>query len=114
MIGTDICNITSLSRNQLICHLPATQPPASGPDPSEIPVVIVVVGQKLSFVIGKLSYERTTKNYVIIGVIIGCLILVLVLIGVFVIYHRTTIKKTKDESVYFEKVSREFNFKFKI
>ena len=107
-VGTAACNITSLSRNLLTCHLPATQPPASGPNPREIPEVIVVVGQKLNFVIGKLSYEKTKNNSVIIGVVFGCLILVLVLIGVFVVYHRTTIKKTKVEAVFFNKVSKSF------
>ena len=76
-IGTAPCNVTSLSRNQLTCRPPAEQPPATGPDPSEAPEVVVIVGRSLRFVIGKLSYdspnsgEAQLPKSAIIGVTIG-------------------------------------------
>ncbi|GBN66336.1 hypothetical protein AVEN_140536-1, partial [Araneus ventricosus] len=45
LIGTSHCNVTSLSRSQLTCRPPKTQPSgrdANGePDPSKIPEVVV-------------------------------------------------------------------------
>ncbi|GBN12681.1 hypothetical protein AVEN_116011-1, partial [Araneus ventricosus] len=44
-IGTSYCNVTSLSRSQLTCRPPTTQPPARDangkPDPTKIPEVVV-------------------------------------------------------------------------
>lgn len=76
-IGTAPCNVTSLSRNQLTCRPPASQPPAAGPNPNDIPEVVVVVGRQLRYVIGKLSYDSQTggegqiPKAVIIGIAIG-------------------------------------------
>jgi plexin A len=44
-IGDSVCNVTSLSRQQLTCRPPVTQPPAKGADgrsnPQELPEVVV-------------------------------------------------------------------------
>lgn len=46
-IGDSLCNVTSLSRQQLTCRPPTAQPPAKGPDgrsnPNELPEVIVSI-----------------------------------------------------------------------
>ena len=76
-IGTSPCNVTSLSRNQLTCRPPASQPTAAGPNPNDAPEVVVVVGRNLRYVIGKLSYDSLSSGEgqlpksVIIGVTIG-------------------------------------------
>jgi len=76
-IGTAPCNVTSLSRNQLTCRPPASQPPAAGSNPSDAPEVVVIVGRNLRYVIGKLSYDSLSSGEgqlpksVIIGVTIG-------------------------------------------
>lgn len=46
-IGTSFCNVTSLSRSQLTCRPPTTQPPARDangkPDANKIPQVVVSI-----------------------------------------------------------------------
>lgn len=60
-IGTSFCNVTSLSRQQLTCRPPETQPPAldesGNGDVEALPEVIVIVGGSLRFNIGQLSYS---------------------------------------------------------
>jgi plexin A len=64
-IGTSACNVTSLSRLQLTCRPPTSQPPAEGkPNSNVIPDVIVGIGGKLNFTIGKLSYESNSNKIV--------------------------------------------------
>jgi plexin A len=54
-IGNSLCNVTSLSRQQLTCRPPVTQPPGidedGHPNPQELPQVVVsvvyIVGLKL-------------------------------------------------------------------
>ena len=75
MIGTAPCNVTSLSRNQLTCRPPASQPLAAGSNPSDSPEVMVIVGRNLRYVLGKLSYssfsDGNASTYTSIA--IGCL-----------------------------------------
>lgn len=44
-IGNSLCNVTSLSRQQLTCRPPVTQPPGvdedGHPNPQELPQVVV-------------------------------------------------------------------------
>jgi len=44
-IGNSLCNVTSLSRQQLTCRPPLTQPPGidedGNPAPQELPQVVV-------------------------------------------------------------------------
>ena len=59
-IGTQSCNVTSLSLNQLTCKPPDSQPPAlinGKEDYDELPEVVVQIGENLQYKIGKLSYS---------------------------------------------------------
>ncbi|XP_017783638.1 PREDICTED: plexin A3 [Nicrophorus vespilloides] len=60
-IGNSFCNVTSLSRQQLTCRPPETQPSAldelGQANGEEFPEVIVIVGGTLRFAIGSLSYS---------------------------------------------------------
>ncbi|GBM84615.1 Plexin-B [Araneus ventricosus] len=77
-IGTSYCNVTSLSRSQMTCRPPTTQPPARDingkPDPTKIPQVVVEVGDHLNFTIGYLCYglpscqDHLTKPFNIGGI----------------------------------------------
>jgi len=100
-IGTAWCNVTSLSRNQLTCRPPSVQPTAVGSRPSDTPEVVVIVGGNLRFVIGKLSYESPNSGEgqlpksVIIGVTIGCGVLVFVFICVVIAYRRKSTESSR-------------------
>lgn len=60
-IGNSFCNVTSLSRQQLTCRPPETQPPAidqlGQPTTESLPNVVVIVGGSLTYTIGSLSYS---------------------------------------------------------
>jgi plexin A len=59
-IGSQNCNVTSLSSNQLTCKPPDSQPPAlinGKEDYDELPEVVVQIGENLQYKIGKLSYS---------------------------------------------------------
>lgn len=60
-IGKSSCNVTSLSRQQLTCRPPETQPQAINdqglPNGEALPEVIVIVGGSLRYNIGVLSYS---------------------------------------------------------
>ncbi|GIY30138.1 hypothetical protein CEXT_325971 [Caerostris extrusa] len=104
-IGTSYCNVTSLSRSQLTCRPPTTQPPARDangkPDVNKIPEVVVEVGDHLKFTIGKLSYEvpssqdATLTKPVIIGVITGACILVVIVIIILIAYRRKSTESSR-------------------
>lgn len=105
-IGITPCNVTSMSRTQLTCWPPTTQPPArgadGGPEYGRIPQVVVIVGGQLSFEIGKLSYEspRVPDGVlplpITIAVIGGGVFLVLVVIGILIAYR---LKSTENSRV---------------
>lgn len=90
MIGNGICNITSLSRQQLTCR-----PPPEATDINEAPTVIVKVGQSLTYEIGVLSYASPNlmhglgKN-ALFAVIAGVIILLLIFIGLLIAYRKKT------------------------
>lgn len=100
-IGTAPCNVTSLSRNQLTCRPPSAQPPAAGSNPNDAPEVVVLVGRNLRYVIGKLSYDSPNSGEgqlprsVIIGVTIGCGLLVFVFICVVIAYRRKSTESSR-------------------
>lgn len=60
-IGNSFCNVTSLSRQQLTCRPPESQPIAldeqGQPTKEGLPQVVVIVGGSLRFTIGSLSYS---------------------------------------------------------
>ncbi|UYV69643.1 PlexA [Cordylochernes scorpioides] len=104
-IGTQYCNVTSLSRTQLTCRPPTRQPPARDPhgreDRSRIPQVVVEVGDKLRFTIGRLNYElpssqeTTLSKPAIIGVIVGGAILIITVIIILIAYRRKSTESSR-------------------
>uniref|UniRef100_A0A1B0CEW4 Sema domain-containing protein n=1 Tax=Lutzomyia longipalpis TaxID=7200 RepID=A0A1B0CEW4_LUTLO len=89
MIGTGMCNITSLSRGQLTCR-----PPIEATD-TEAPHVVVRVGHNLHFQIGILSYASpnfihgVTKNILaVVGAIVA--IVLIIFVGLVVAYRKKT------------------------
>lgn len=104
-IGNSKCNVTSLSKNQLTCRPPTSQPPAltsdGRPDPTRIPEVIVIVGDNLNFTIGRLSYElppsphgNLPKPILIAAIICGC-ILILIVILILIAYRRKSTESNR-------------------
>jgi plexin A len=61
-IGTKFCNVTSVSQNQLTCEPPEHQPPAilsdGREDHNQPPDVVVMIGEKLRYTVGKLNYNE--------------------------------------------------------
>ncbi|XP_059489451.1 plexin-A2 isoform X1 [Neocloeon triangulifer] len=104
-IGDSVCNVTSLSRQQLTCRPPTSQPPAKGlngrSDPNELPEVVVIVGGSLIFNIGKLSYAPTSgidpaiSKQVIIGISVIGIILTFICIVFSVLYRRKSTESNR-------------------
>ncbi|XP_035717435.1 plexin-A4-like isoform X1 [Vespa mandarinia] len=104
-IGNSFCNVTSLSRQQLTCRPPLTQPPALDseglPNKQELPEVIVIVGGTLRYTIGKLSYALPTglngplSKPALIGVIAAIVILVFVFIAFLIAYRRKSTESNR-------------------
>ncbi len=101
-IGTSTCNVTSLSRLQLTCRPPTSQPPAEGkPNSNVIPDVIVGIGGKLNFTIGKLSYESNSnpnepiQQHILIVVIVGICILFLIVVFILILYRRKSTESSR-------------------
>lgn len=92
MIGNGVCNITSLSRQQLTCR-----PPVEVTDSNEVPAVIVKVGhtQALTYEIGILSYvspnimHSLSKN-VLVAVVAGVVIIFFIFIALLIAYRKKT------------------------
>lgn len=104
-IGNAFCNVTSLSRQQLTCRPPLTQPPAIDsdgfPNKQELPEVIVIVGGTLRYNIGKLSYALPAglngplSKPALIGVIAAIVILVFVFIAFLIAYRRKSTESNR-------------------
>ncbi|XP_015599492.1 plexin-A2 [Cephus cinctus] len=104
-IGNAFCNVTSLSRQQLTCRPPVSQPPAldseGQPNKQELPEVVVIVGGSLQYSIGKLSYALPTglngplSKPALIGVIAAILILVVVFIIFLIAYRRKSTENNR-------------------
>ncbi|XP_066584060.1 plexin-A4 [Prorops nasuta] len=104
-IGNAFCNVTSLSRQQLTCRPPVTQPPAIDseglPNKQELPEVVVIVGGKLKFNIGKLSYAMAAglngplSKPALIGVIAAIVILIVVFIAFLIAYRRKSTESNR-------------------
>ncbi|XP_063706809.1 plexin-A4 isoform X3 [Culicoides brevitarsis] len=91
MIGDGICNITSLSRQQLTCR-----PPIDAATTDGTPQVVVKVGNNLSYNIGRLTYSSAAlsfnnlgNNVVVFG-IAGICIVLFVIIALLVAYKKKT------------------------
>lgn len=103
-IGQKQCNVTSLALTQLVCTPPDQQPEATdelGIETStDLPLVVVHVGRTLRFPIGYLRYELLkpyTLSHAIVGITIGCAIIVCLLVIILVVYRR---KSTQAEREY--------------
>lgn len=104
-IGNSFCNVTSLSRQQLTCRPPLTQPPAIDaeglPNKQELPEVVVIVGGTLRYNIGKLSYALPAglngplSKPALIGVIAAIVILVFVFIAFLIAYRRKSTESNR-------------------
>lgn len=85
-IGNRICNITSLSRQQLTC-----KPPSDGIDEMEVSVRI---GETLSFPIGTLSYAQ--PSFTVIGqktwitMAVSIVIVFIVIVSLIIAYKKKT------------------------
>lgn len=91
IIGEGVCNITSLSRQQLTCR-----PPAESTVNEETPEVIVKIGGNLNYRIGKLSYSTTafplqslSNNFVLSG-LVGLVVVFCIIIGLLIAYKKKT------------------------
>ncbi len=87
MIGSQICNITSLSRHQLTC-----KPPMDGLDDMS---VVVKIGQNLEFNIGILSYAQPSildnlGKHTLIFITIAIVIVTIFIIGLLIAYKKKT------------------------
>ena len=102
MIGTEICNVTSLSSNQLTCKPPADQPAAlidGRKDYDEIPDVVVMIGESgKKYRIGKLTYnlgDGQLPKPVMIGVAVGACFLLLVVLIILILYRKKSTESTR-------------------
>ncbi|KAG9510737.1 Plexin-A1, partial [Fragariocoptes setiger] len=99
-IGNGICNVTSLSRSQLTCRPPPSQPAALNwqgqPDATRLPDVVVMVGNALNFTIGRLSYDsvnsgdRAIPKSLFVIIIVGSCFSILIVIIILIAYKRKT------------------------
>ncbi|XP_076331027.1 plexin-A2-like isoform X2 [Tachypleus tridentatus] len=104
-IGTRFCNVTSLSRSQLTCRPPSSQPPErdsdGNPNPHSIPQVVVEVGDNLKYTIGWLSYEppasqdNSISQKLIIGAFVGGSAFLLVVIIAVILYRRKSMESSR-------------------
>lgn len=86
-IGSGICNITSLSRQQLTCR-----PPTEMSDDQE---VLVRIGDKLSYNIGTLSYAQPTiinnlNKHTLIMIGIAIVFVIIIIVGLLIAYKKKT------------------------
>lgn len=104
-IGNSYCNVTSLSRQQLTCRPPETQPPAiddmGQTDEQCLPEVIVIVGGKLQYNIGKLSYSSpqglngALPKPAMFGVIGAIVFLLIIFIAFLIAYRRKSTESNR-------------------
>ncbi|KAF5306013.1 hypothetical protein FQR65_LT07506 [Abscondita terminalis] len=104
-IGNSYCNVTSLSRQQLTCRPPETQPPAvdlQGQETGEaLPKVVVIVGGSLNFTIGSLSYSLpqglngSISKPTLIVVVLIAVVIVIVFIVFLILYRRKSTENNR-------------------
>ncbi|KAK3744735.1 hypothetical protein RRG08_062381 [Elysia crispata] len=105
MIGDAPCNVTTFSRSQIVCKLPAAQPPGksihSGEKDGQTPPRVKVKINELVFYVGRVEYD-VPQSYsfprtAIAGICVGGGILLLIIILILIIYRR---QNTKAERIY--------------
>lgn len=95
-IGSEFCNVTSLSRSQLTCRPPVEQPlplPNANNDRNDLPLVVVTIGDRLEYTIGYLEYSgggdgSTLSKKLIILIVAGPLVLIVILVVCLIVYRR--------------------------
>ncbi|XP_074646916.1 plexin-B-like isoform X2 [Tubulanus polymorphus] len=87
-IGREICNITALATEQLVCKPPIDQPRPLDPD-HELPEVIVKIGN-LKFEIGYLKYPETgLPIWLLILIGVATFIIVVLVIMILIFRHHS-------------------------
>lgn len=102
-IGTEQCNVTSLTLTQLLCTPPEKQPAATDENgveqPNDLPLVVVTVGRNLRFVIGHIKYDLLkpyTFSHAMWAIIFTILVVVVLFIIVLFIYRRKTTQAERE------------------
>ncbi|XP_056647195.1 plexin-A4 [Diorhabda sublineata] len=105
LIGRSTCNVTSLSRQQLTCRPPETQPPAINeqdvPNGEALPEVVVIVGGSLHYNIGVLSYSSpqgingSITKPTLIAIICVAVAIVIVFIIFLIAYRRKSTESNR-------------------
>ncbi len=103
LIGTSVCNVTSLSKNQLTCKPPSSQPPdltdEGRTDTSKPPTVVVKVGKNLSYVIGRLRYDHLSAaefpQKLMYMMIAGACCLIIIFIIILILYRRKSTESNR-------------------
>lgn len=87
-IGNQICNLTSLASNQIVCLPPEIQPEPTDefgrPTPIYLPLVVVRFGNNLRSEIGYLRYE-SARGYELSLVTIGSIVIFSIILIVFIL-----------------------------
>ncbi|XP_075218268.1 plexin A isoform X1 [Lycorma delicatula] len=103
-IGSRFCNVTSLSRYQLTCRPPVTQPPVTDSEhlnAHQLPEVVVIVGGTLKYTIGKLSYASPAElngplsKPALISVITGTILLLIIFVAFLIAYRRKSTESNR-------------------
>lgn len=98
-IGSEFCEVTSLSRSQLTCRPPSKQP-SSLDDSNDLPLVVVSIGNTLQYKIGFLEYSglsdvSTLSQQLIIGLSVGAGGLILILVVCLIVYRQKSNKNSR-------------------
>ena len=83
-IGAESCNVTTLSKTQLVCRPPPEQP--TGLEDS-LPRVIVRAGKNLKFELMPVKYYTIGDTFIIAIVVGACLSMLLLLLLIGIIIH---------------------------
>ncbi|XP_063219970.1 plexin-A1 [Bacillus rossius redtenbacheri] len=104
-IGNSFCNVTSLSRQQLTCRPPTSQPQSLDEEGrvymQNLPEVVVIVGGMLRFTIGKLSYTTPVgltgplSKPALFGVIAAILCLLIIFVAFLIAYRRKSTESNR-------------------
>lgn len=101
-IGNSRCNVTSLSKQQLTCKPPAEQPPGNANDSeSELPEVVVMIGENFRISIGRIEYSATAahtnpfRDSTLYGGAVGIIVLILIFVAFLIAYRRKSTESSR-------------------
>ncbi|KAL1449554.1 hypothetical protein WDU94_002047 [Cyamophila willieti] len=101
-IGIGVCNVTSITRNNVTCRPPAEQPLNSMGDEesAELPSVNVTVGNKLNFYIGKLKYYQPASKAFFKEIdVIFIFLIFLLFVALLTAYRHHSTKSTRVQTI---------------